>query len=48
MLKLLEIGREYLLVCMTSRLQHFLDKRFTDGVDISPLLSEKTPGTHFC
>jgi hypothetical protein len=40
--------------CETSRLQHFLDNRFTDGDEVVRLVRQrpfnprKIPGTHFC
>jgi hypothetical protein len=40
--------------CETSRLQHFLDNRLTDGGDVvsltrgAPFTPRKIPGTHFC
>jgi hypothetical protein len=39
--------------CETSRLQHFLDNRLTDGSEVvtltrrPPFTSRKIPGTHF-
>jgi hypothetical protein len=40
--------------CEMSRLQHFLDDRFTDGSEVVSLICQpaltprKIPGTHFC
>jgi hypothetical protein len=47
-------GREGPEGCETSRLQHFLDKRLTDGGEVisltrqPPFTPRKIPGTHLC